>query len=126
MAYNPPSPPRIMWRPSCGSIQRAWWSECTRPPPCGTLAAVGRCVQWDAQDVEVAIIAGIDPDLAEVEGPGVEAVDAGPAFAAVGRLVDAARVVAFLALAFLGVLGRRPPRDCQTAATSLCRGGFPK
>ena len=54
------------------------------------LAAVGRAVEADAEDVNVLVVAGIDADLAEVHRPRIDAVDARPRFAAVGRFVDAA------------------------------------
>src|SRR5205814_4951376 len=79
--------------------------------------------QRDAQDVEVVVVAGIDADLAEVHGPRVDAVDARPRFAAVGRFVDAAGLEAVGPLLGLDVLllaaQRRavgPPRVGSTAA----------
>src|SRR5262249_37285173 len=68
-----------------------------------SLAAVGRAVQADAQHIEVPVIAGVHANLAEIHGPRVHAVDACPRFAAVGGLVDAAVLVAVLALLVLHV-----------------------
>src|SRR5262249_55931863 len=68
------------------------------------LAAVLGAVQADAADVEVVVVGLIDADLAEVHRPRVEAVDARPALAAVGRLVDAAVLEAFGTLRDLRIL----------------------
>src|SRR5262249_47477913 len=47
------------------------------------LATVGGAVLRDAEDVDVVGVAGIDADLAEIHGPRVDTVDAGPGLAAV-------------------------------------------
>src|SRR5207237_5719417 len=54
------------------------------------LSAVARFVKVHAADVNVSLILGIDLDIAEVHRPRIEAIDALPGFAAVGRFVDAA------------------------------------
>ncbi len=54
------------------------------------LAAVRGAIEGDAEDVEMVLVARIDADLAEIHGPGIDAVDARPGLAAVGGAVDAA------------------------------------
>src|SRR5205807_53442 len=68
------------------------------------LAAVARAVQRDTQDVDEAIIVGIDTDLAEVHRPRAHTVDAPPGIAAVVGAVDAAVLGAVGALAVLDIL----------------------
>src|SRR5262249_28747775 len=58
-----------------------------------------------AEDVDVLVVGRIDADLAEVHGAWIEAVDAGPGFAAVGGLVDAAVLVGVGSLLVLLVRG---------------------
>ena len=96
------------------------------------LAAVLRTIQPDAASVDVFLIAGIDTNLAEIHGPHIEAVDARPAVATVGRFVDAAVIEAFRSLLVLDVLrwppymkpkGRSPRllRTTETSSVSLPR-----
>ena len=89
------------------------------------LAAVRGAVQLDAEDVDVLVVAGIDADLAEVHRPRVEAVDARPGLAAVGRLVDAAVLEAVGALLVLDVLALAAVVGVRRAGPAWRRRGRP-
>src|SRR5947207_5982394 len=67
------------------------------------LASVLRAIHRDAQDIDIFVVARVDADAAEIHGPGIETIDAGPGFAAVGGFVDAAVLEAVVALAVLNV-----------------------
>src|SRR5262249_12016812 len=69
----------------------------------GDTAVIG-AVLLHAQDVDPAGIGTIDPGLAEVHRPGVEAVHSVPGLPAVGRAIDAAVQVPLGALLVLDVL----------------------
>ena len=67
------------------------------------LAAISRAVLSDAQNVDVVLILGIDANDAEIHGSGIEAVDAGPGFAAVAGPEDAAVLEAIRPLLVLNI-----------------------
>ena len=75
----------------------------TAGPGIEGLTAVVGTIEPDSQDVDVALVGGIDADLAEVKRPRVEAVDPPPRFTAVGRFVDAAGLKSIFALPILHV-----------------------
>src|SRR5579871_744524 len=94
------------------------------------LAAVVGAVQRKAQNVEITIVIGIDADLTEVHGPGIEAVEAHPRFALVARLVDAAVLEAVGLLLVLNIglwLPRRSRKGCaplSPAGEGFCGEGL--
>src|SRR5437773_8046560 len=65
------------------------------------LASVLRAIHRDAKDIDIFVVAGVDADAAEIHGPRIETIDAGPGFAAVGGLVNATVLEAVAALAVL-------------------------
>src|SRR5205814_364919 len=77
------------------------------------LAAVAGAVRRDASHVEVLLVAGVHADLAEVHGPRVDAVDARPALAAVGRFEDAAVLEAVRPLLVLDVLALAAVQEAE-------------
>ena len=85
------------------------------------FAAVGGFEEIDPADVDEFLVLGIDFDIAEVHGAGVEAVDALPGLAAVGGFVDAAVFVAVGALLILDVFDLSA-KIAERGTSSGCRG----
>src|SRR5262249_35564859 len=82
------------------------------------LAAVAGVGHVDAEHGQVLVVARVNADLAEIHRPGIDAVNAIPGLAAVGRLVDAAVLMAVWPLSVLDVC-RLPP---VVGAIGPCRG----
>src|SRR5262249_50098072 len=87
------------------------------------LAAVLGAVHGHAAHPEIVFIAGIDADLREIHGARVDAVNALPGLAAVGRFVDAAGLVAVGPLLVLNIFalgaqvgGERPRQPVAARA----------
>ena len=75
-------------------------------------SAIARFELRNAEQIDLLFVARVDANDAEVHRTGVEAVDANPAFTAIGRLIDPAIFVSLDALLILDVLSLAAQGSC--------------